>query len=231
MEDNVALIIGAGRGLSAALARRFRQEGMHIALMARDIAKLRPVLEETGALALAGDVQNPQDVETVFAEVERVLGTPRLVIFNAAARYRGAVEELDPGEVMNAYAVGAFGGFLTAQAAARRMLARGGGSIFFTGATASVKGMPHSIPFAMQKFALRGLAQSLARELGPRNIHVAHILIDGGISTSWATAGEPGPEDKWLDPDAIAETYAALHRQHRSAWSFEVDLRPWVEKF
>lgn len=231
MREDVALIVGAGKGLSAALARRFKKDGMRIALMARDISKLVPLAEETGAIALAGNAQNPHDVETVFAEVERALGMPDLVVFNAAARYRGPVEELDPGEVMDAYAVGAFGGFLTAQAAARRMLPRGRGSIFFTGATASLKGMPHSIPFAMQKFALRGLAQSLARELGPRNIHVAHFIIDGGISSSWATANDPGPADKWLDPDAIAETYLAIHHQHRSAWSFEVDLRPWVEKF
>ncbi|MFG1402355.1 SDR family NAD(P)-dependent oxidoreductase [Xanthobacter sediminis] len=231
MTEDIAVIVGAGKGLSAALARRLRHEGFRIALVARNVEKLAPLAAETGALALAGDVQNPQDVEAVFAAVDRSLGTPGLVVFNAAARYRGAVEELDPGEVLDAYAVGAFGGFLTAQAAARRMLAHGAGSIFFTGATASIKGMPHSIPFAMQKFALRGLAQSLARELGPRNIHVAHFIIDGGISSSWATPGEPGPTDKWLAPEAIAETYLAIHRQHRSAWSFEVDLRPWVEKF
>lgn len=231
MSGQTAVIVGAGRGLSGALARRLSQEGFRLALVARNVDKLAPLVAETGALALAGDVQNPQAVESVFAEVDRAFGTPDLVVFNAAARYRGAVEELDPGEVLDAYAVGAFGGFLTAQAAARRMMARGAGSIFFTGATASIKGMPHSIPFAMQKFALRGLAQSLARELGPRNIHVAHFIIDGGIASSWATPGEPGPADKWLAPEAIAETYLAIHRQHRSAWSFEVDLRPWVEKF
>ena len=98
-------------------------------------------------------------------------------------------------------------------------------------ATASVKAMPHSVPFSMAKFALRALAQGLARELGPRGIHVAHFILDGGIASSWATAGEPGPADKWLDPDAIAETYLAVHRQHRSAWTCELDLRPWVEKF
>lgn len=231
MAKEVAVIVGAGKGLSAALARRLAREGFRVALMARNIEKLAPLVTETDALALSGDVQNPSAVEAVFAEVDRALGTPNLVVFNAAARYRGPAVELDPGEVMDAYAVGAFGGFLTAQAAARRMLAKGSGSLFFTGATASIKGMPHSIPFAMQKFALRGLAQSLARELGPQNIHVAHFLIDGGISASWATPGEGGPPDKWLAPEAIAETYLAIHRQHRSAWTFEVDLRPWVEKF
>jgi len=231
MAQEIAVIVGAGKGLSAALARRLAADGFRIALVARNIEKLAPLVAETGALALAADVQNPSAVEAAFAAVDRELGTPDLVVFNAAARYRGAVVELDPGEVMDAYAVGAFGGFLTAQAAVRRMLRKGSGALFFTGATASIKGMPHSIPFAMQKFALRGLAQSLARELGPQNIHVAHFLIDGGISSSWATAGEGGPADKWLAPEAIAETYLATYRQHRSAWSFEVDLRPWVEKF
>ncbi|MFG1479072.1 SDR family NAD(P)-dependent oxidoreductase [Xanthobacter sp. V4C-4] len=231
MSGEIAVIVGAGKGLSAALARRLKQEGFRLALVARNVEKLAPLAAETGALALSGDVQSPQAVESVFAEVDRALGAPDLVVFNAAARYRGPIEELDPGAVLDAYAIGAFGGFLTAQAAARRMLRRGSGSLFFTGATASIKGMPQSTPFAMQKFALRGLAQSLARELGPRNIHVAHFIIDGGISASWATPGEPGPADKWLAPEAIAETYLATHRQHRSAWSFEVDLRPWVEKF
>ncbi|WP_393978563.1 SDR family NAD(P)-dependent oxidoreductase [Xanthobacter nonsaccharivorans] len=225
------MIVGAGKGLSAALARRLVKEGFRVALVARDVEKLAPLVKETGARAIAADAQNPQAMEAVFAEVDAAFGTPDLVVFNAAMRYRGPIEVLDPADVMDSYAVGAFAGFLTAQAAARRMLQRGSGSIFFTGATASVKSMPHSVPFAMAKFALRALAQGLARELSPRGIHVAHFIIDGGISSSWATAGEPGPQDKWLDPDAIADAYLALHRQHRSAWTWEMELRPWVEKF
>lgn len=230
-EAQTAIIVGAGKGLSAALARRLAREGFRIALVARDVDKLAPLVAETGARAYAADAQNPVAIEGVFAEVDKAFGPPDLVVFNAAMRYRGPVEVLDPADVMDAYAVGAFAGFLTAQAAARRMLARGKGSLFFTGATASVKAMPHSVPFAMAKFALRALAQGLARELGPRGIHVAHFILDGGIASSWATAGEPGPADKWLDPDAIAETYLSIHRQHRSAWTSELELRPWVEKF
>ncbi|MFG1300419.1 SDR family NAD(P)-dependent oxidoreductase [Xanthobacter sp. V3C-3] len=226
-----AVIIGAGNGLGAALARRLAREGFQVALVARDVDKLAGVVAETGARAIAADAQVPQSVEAVFAEVDRTLGTPELVVFNAAMRYRGPIEVLDPTDVMDAYAIGAFGGFLAAQAAARRMLPRGSGSIFFTGATASVKSMPHSVPFAMAKFALRALAQGLARELGPRGIHVAHFILDGGLSSSWATAGESGPADKWLNPDAVAESYLSVHRQHRSAWTAELELRPWVEKF
>ncbi|MEP9353485.1 SDR family NAD(P)-dependent oxidoreductase [Xanthobacter sp. KR7-65] len=231
MTQQTAVIVGAGKGLSASLARRLAKEGFHIALVARDVDKLTGLVAETGARAFAADAQVAPAIEGVFAEVDQIFGPPDLVVFNAAMRYRGPVELLDPVDVMDAYAVGAFGGFLTAQAAARRMLARGSGSLFFTGATASVKAMPHSVPFAMAKFALRALAQGLARELGPRGIHVAHFIIDGGIASSWATQGEGGPADKWLDPDAIAETYLSVHRQHRSAWTSEMELRPWVEKF
>ena len=226
-----AIIVGAGKGLSASLARRLAREGFRVALVARDVEKLAPLIAETGARAFAADAQDAAAMEGVFADVEKAFGPPDLVVFNAAMRYRGPVEVLDPADVMDAYSIGAFAGFLTAQAAARRMLARGKGSLFFTGATASVKAMPHSVPFAMAKFALRALAQGLARELGPRGIHVAHFIIDGGIASSWATAGEAGPADKWLDPDAIADTYLAVHRQHRSAWTSEMELRPWVEKF
>ncbi|MDI4662784.1 SDR family NAD(P)-dependent oxidoreductase [Xanthobacter autotrophicus] len=231
MTQETAVIVGAGKGLSAALARRLAKEGFRVALVARDVEKLAALAAETGGVAISADAQSPQAVEAMFAEVDRTLGTPDLVVFNAAMRYRGPIEVLDPADVMDTYAVGAFAGFLTAQAAARRMLQRGSGSLFFTGATASVKAMPHSVPFAMAKFALRALAQGLARELGPRGIHVAHFVIDGGIASSWATEGESGPPDKWLDPAAIAETYLAVHRQHRSAWTAEMELRPWVEKF
>lgn len=231
VSQQVAVIMGAGHGLSAALARRLAREGFRVALLARHTAKLQDLAAQTGAITVAVDTSDAAQVESAFLTVDAQLGTPDLVVFNAAQRYRGPIEALDPAEVMAAYAVSAFGGFLTAQAAARRMLKRGSGSLFFTGATAAIKGMPQSTPFAMAKFALRGLAQSLARELGPQGIHVAHFIIDGGIASSWAKPGEVGPDDKWLDPDAIAQTYLDVHRQHRSAWTFEMDLRPWVERF
>ena len=235
MSTDVAIIVGAGHGLSAALARRLAREGFRLALVARNVEKLEPLVAslsaQTKVVALAADAADPVRIEDAFARAEGALGAPDLVVFNASQRHRGPIEDLDPAAVMAAYQGGAFAGFLTAQAAARRMLGRGSGTILFTGATASVKAMPQSTPFAMAKFALRALAQGLARELGPRGIHVAHVIIDGGIASSWARPGDAGPPDKWLDPDAIAASYLALHRQHRSAWTAEMDLRPWVETF
>lgn len=231
MSQQIAVIMGAGHGLSAALARRLAREDFKIALIARDVGKLEDLARQTKAITCAADTRLAGDVAAAFAKVDAELGAPDFVIFNAGLRHRGPIEELDPEAVRQAYEVSAFGGFLTAQEAARRMLKRGSGSLFFTGATASVKAMPQSTPFAMAKFALRALAQSLARELGPKGIHVAHFLIDGGLSSSWSKPGETGPADKWLDPDAVAASYLAVHRQHRSAWTFEMDLRPWVESF
>ncbi len=143
---------------------------------------------------------------------------------------RGPLVELDPGEVDHAIMVTAYGAFLAAQEAARRMLEKGGGTILFTGASAGVKGYPQSAPFAMGKFALRGLAQSMARELHPQGIHVGHVVIDGGIASE-RYPEDPDKPDRWLDPDAIAAEYLHLHRQHRSAWAWEVELRPWLETF
>ncbi len=229
--SETALIIGAGSGLSAALARLFAREKMRMALAARRTEKLAPLLAETGARAWRCDAAKREDVETLFAAVEAELGTPDLVVYNPSARARGAITELDPEEVQNTLLVTCFGGFLVAQAAARRMLKRGSGTILFTGASASVKGYARSAPFAMGKFGLRGLAQSLARELHPQNIHIGHFVIDGGIGRAGdARAGQRG-EDGMLDPDAIAASYLHVHRQHRSAWTWEMELRPWLETF
>jgi len=230
MTAQTALIVGAGPGLSAALARLLAREGFQVALAARNTAKLSDLVNESGARAYACDVSQAPDVTRLFEQVDADLGAPDLVVFNAGGRYRGPFEELDPAKVHETYMVGTFGGFLVAQAAAKRMLERGSGSIFFTGATASVKSLPQSTPFAMSKFALRALAQGLARELAPKNIHVAHFIIDGGIAGTGAGRA-PDESDKWLDPGAIAENYLHLHRQHRSAWTWEVELRPWVERF
>jgi len=224
-----ALIVGAGSGLSASVARAFAQAGMKIALAARSVDKLSELAQEIGAKSYACDASQRDQVEKLFAALDAA-GAPDVVVYNASYRTRGPLLELDPAEVEKAIIVSAFAGFLVAQAAVRRMLPRGRGAMLFTGASASVKGYAQSAPFAMGKFALRGLAQSMARELAPQGIHVAHFVIDGGIRS----ARRPVPADKpdsLLDPDAIAQTYLHVLQQPRSAWTHEIELRPWVEKF
>ncbi len=229
--NETALVIGAGSGLSASLARLFSKEGMRVALAARDTAKLASLVKETNALAIACDAAELPQVEAMFGAVEARWGVPDLVVYNAGYRVRGPLVSLDPNEVERTVRVTGYAGFLVAQCAARRMLARGSGAIFFTGASASVKGYAESAPFAMGKFALRGLAQSMARELAPKGIHVAHFVIDGGISRGAdSRAGERGA-DGMLLPDEIAKNYLHVYRQHRSAWTWEIELRPWVERF
>jgi NAD(P)-dependent dehydrogenase (short-subunit alcohol dehydrogenase family) len=229
--SNTALIVGAGSGLSGSLCRLFAREGMRVALAARNIDKLTALTSETGAIALTCDATEPAQVEKVFAEVSRKLDSPSVVVYNAGRRLRGAIEALDPDEVRRAWLASCFGGFLVGQHAARAMLASGSGTILFTGATASVKAFPQSAAFAMGKFGLRALAQSMARELAPKNIHVAHVVIDGGIATSYAKTAQDPESDRFLDPDAIAREYLHLIRQERSAWSWELELRPWTESF
>jgi NAD(P)-dependent dehydrogenase (short-subunit alcohol dehydrogenase family) len=230
LAGETGLIVGAGSGLSAALARTFAKAGMKLALAARSTEDLAALARETGAKVFTCDASQPEDVRNLFADVDAALGTPGVVVYNASRRARGAFVELDPAEVEQAIAVSAFGGFLVAQQAAKRMLPRGRGAILFTGASASVKGYPQSAPFAMGKFALRGLAQSLARELSPQGIHVAHFVIDGGIRSA-RRPDTPDKPDSTLEPEAIAATYLHVLQQPRSAWTWEVELRPWVEKF
>ncbi|WP_374384632.1 SDR family NAD(P)-dependent oxidoreductase [Dongia sp.] len=225
-----AIIVGTGSGLSAALARAAAADGMKLVLVARDIAKLAPLVAELGARAVACDASEAAGVARLFAVAERDFGVPELVVFNASYRARGPIAEIDPVEAEAALRNSALAGFLVGQGAARLMLGEGKGSIFFTGATAGVKGFAGSAPFAMGKFALRGLAQSMARELGPKGIHVAHFIIDGGIAgTRGARAANE--DDVLLSPQAIADTYLNIHKQHRSAWTHEIDLRPWNESF
>jgi NAD(P)-dependent dehydrogenase (short-subunit alcohol dehydrogenase family) len=228
-----ALIVGTGTGISAAFARALKAEGYGVALAARNVGKLADLTGETGAVALAADATKADSVAGLFAEVDRRFGRLDVVLYNASYRARGPLLDLDPREVAKSIEVSAFGGFLVAQQAAKRMVARGEGAIFFTGASASVKGYAQSAPFAMGKFALRGLAQSLARELQPKGIHVAHFVIDGGVRSveRGRTEGAGDTPDSLLDPAAIAATYMAVLKQPRSAWSLEVELRPWVEKF
>jgi NAD(P)-dependent dehydrogenase (short-subunit alcohol dehydrogenase family) len=224
------LIVGAGPGLSASLARAFAAAGLQVALAARSRSKLDAIAGDTGAKTFACDAADPAAVERLFANVAEQIGEPDVVVYNASYRQRGPLIELDPAEVAKSLAVSAYGGFLVAQQAARRMLPRLHGAILFTGASASVKGYAQSAPFAMGKFALRGLAQSMARELHPHGIHVAHFVIDGGIRS--ARRADPADRpDSFLDPDAIAATYLHVLQQPRSAWTWEVELRPWVEKF
>jgi NAD(P)-dependent dehydrogenase (short-subunit alcohol dehydrogenase family) len=223
------VIVGAGSGLSASLARTAAAAGMNVVLASRHPEKLADLAKETKATAIACDATKAGEVQALFEAVAKQ-GVPDLVVFNAGYRTRGPFLELDPVEVEKTLISSAFGGFLVAQEAAKRMVPKGKGSIFFTGASASVKGYVHSAPFAMGKFALRGLAQSLARELQPKGIHVAHFVIDGGIASARHSAEEKAA-DKWLDPGAIAQTYLAVHRQQRSAWSTEMEVRPWVENF
>jgi len=228
-EFRKALIVGAGAGLSAALARAFAREGLALALAARTPEDLRALASETGAEVFACDASRRADVERLFSELD-AKGAPDVVAYNASYRTRGPFLELDPDEVERSLRVSALAGFYVAQAAARRMLPQGRGAIFFTGASASVKGYAQSAPFAMGKFALRGLAQSMARELAPQGIHVAHVVVDGGIRSD----RRPEPADKpdsMLDPDAIAASYVHLLRQPKSAWSWEIEVRPWVERF
>ena len=230
MSQETVLIVGAGPGVSASLARLCAAQGLRVVLAARDIAKLATLCGEIGATAVVCDATSAADVARLFDTVAAQNPTLDLVLYNASGRYRAKVEDIDPARLEEAIRVTALGGFLVAQQAARRMLAQGHGTILLTGATASVKGMPQSTAFAMGKFALRGMAQSLARELAPQNIHVAHAIIDGGIAGSAGRADQDG-QDRWLDPDAIAAEYLHLHRQHRSAWTWEIELRPWVETF
>jgi NAD(P)-dependent dehydrogenase (short-subunit alcohol dehydrogenase family) len=225
-----ALIVGAGAGLSASLVRLFVREGIRVAIAARNPAKLDALCRDTGAEAFGCDATDPDGVARLFEAVEHDVGVPDVVVYNASGRARGAFVDLAAADVAQAIAVSAFGGFLVAQQAAKRMLPNQRGAILFTGASASVKGYPQSAPFAMGKFALRGLAQSMARELSPQGIHVAHFVIDGGIRSSARSEPSDRP-DSMLDPDAIAASYWNVLRQPRSAWTWELELRPWVEKF
>jgi NAD(P)-dependent dehydrogenase (short-subunit alcohol dehydrogenase family) len=225
-----ALIIGAGSGISASLTRLLGASGLKVALAARDAAKLAPLAKETGARAFEADASDPKSVAQLFEQVDAAIGEPDVVIYNASERAHGPLADIDPESFRQAISTTAFGGFLAAQQAARRMIPKGHGAILFTGASASVKGFALSSAFAVGKFGLRGLAQSAARELGPKGIHVAHFVIDGGVES----ATRPTPADRpdsLLSPDAIAQTYIDTLRQPRTAWSFEVELRPWVEKF
>jgi NAD(P)-dependent dehydrogenase (short-subunit alcohol dehydrogenase family) len=225
-----ALIVGTGPGLSASLARLFAKNGLKVAIAARQTDKLATLAKETGAQVLQCNAADAADVAKVFDAVDAKGGAPDIVVYNASSRVRGSIVDLPPDDVKRAIEISAFGAFLVSQQAAKRMVPKGHGAILLSGATAGVKGFALSATFAMGKFALRGLAQSMARELSPKGVHVAHFVIDGGIRSAARPVPADAP-DSLLDPDAIAEVYWNTLMQHRSAWSWEVEVRPWVEKF
>jgi NAD(P)-dependent dehydrogenase (short-subunit alcohol dehydrogenase family) len=230
-----ALIVGAGEGISAAFARTLCEAGYKVALAARDVKKLSGLADDISGSVFTCDASSHKSVLSLFENLDRDFGSPNVVLYNPSMRVRGDFTELDPEEVQTAVSVTALGGLFVAQQAIKRMEKQGGGKIFFTGASASIKGFPGSSVFAMGKFALRGLAQSLAREFGPKGIHVAHFIIDGSVDLPGRdnTVGylaTKNPED-FLQPEAIAETYMHVLRQPPSAWLHEVDLRPATEKF
>ena len=221
-----ALIVGVGSGLSASLAKLCSLKGMKVVLAARNIEKLEDLKKEVSAETYKCDSTDIESVKNLFKETDKTIGTPNLVIYNASSRpSRNGVAELDPKQVQQSINVTCFGAFLVAQEATKRMLKRKSGSIFFTGATAGVKGFANSSAFAMGKFGLRGLAQSLARELHPKNIHIGHFVIDGGIGK------KPMGDYQMINPDEIAKTYLDFHNQDQSVWSWEIELRTSVEKF
>ena len=224
MNESV-LIVGVGSGLSASLARLCASKNMNIVLAARNVDKLRNLKEEINAQTFKCDSSDIESVSNLFKETDKTIGIPNLVIYNPSVRLKGSITELDPKQTQEAINVTCFGAFLVAQEASKRMLKRKSGSIFFTGASASIKGFANSSVFAMGKFGLRGLAQSLAIELHPKNIHIGHFIIDGGIGRQSIGNYE------MINPDSIAKTYLQFHNQDKSVWSWEIELRTWIEKF
>jgi NAD(P)-dependent dehydrogenase (short-subunit alcohol dehydrogenase family) len=225
------LIVGAGLGLSSSLAKCCADRGMKVALAARNLDKLEAIARETDAELYQCNASSVDDVAELFAGLDASIGTPEMVIYNPSSRVHGPVQKLDPIKVQDALNITCYGAFLVAQQAAQRMLIQGHGSIFFTGATAGIKGFANSSVFAMGKFGLRGLAQSLARELHPKNIHIGHFVIDGVIHANHRPERQEDGNDRMLNPDDIAKSYLQFHSQHRSAWAWEIELRPWLENF
>ena len=235
MAQEVAVVVGVGPGLGWALTKHLAQAGMRVVAAARDPRKLERLASAESKLGVRFEACNatqPPEVAKLFGTVERELGLPSLVVFNAGVFERGGILEISPEDFERCWRIGCFGGFLVGQAAARLMVTTGAGTILFTGATASLRGGAGFANLAVPKFGLRALAQSMARELGPKGIHVAHVIIDGQIESERyrSLSAERGPASL-LPPDAIAATYYQLHRQPRGAWTHELDLRPWVEKF
>ena len=225
-----ALIVGTGPGLGASLARTFSEAGYQVAVASRSAEKIQTLCDEHDVKHIACDVSDLSSIEAMYAEMDATLGAPEVVVFNASARTRGPVAELDLESVRSTLEVNALGALAVAQGAAQRMLKAGHGTMLFTGASAGVKGYAQSAPFAMGKFAMRGMCQSLSRELAPKNIHVAYVVIDGLIYNE-ARGNTYADREVTLNPDEIAHSYLALAQQHNSAWTYEIELRPFVETF
>ena len=225
MTQKAVLIVGAGSGLSASLARAFNSKGMKIVLAARDIDKLDSLKKEIDALVFKCDSTENKSVQNLFLQTDSIIGTPEIVIYNPSLRIVKPFIEYDPDEMLQSIKVNSYGAFLVAHESVKRMLKIGKGNIFFTGSSASVKGFAKSASFAMGKFGLRGLAQSLARELHPQNIHIGHFVIDGGIGK------EPVGNYQMIHPDEIAKQYLNFYLQDKKAWSWEIEIRTNTEKF
>ncbi len=225
MTQKAVLIVGAGSGLSASLARAFNSKGMKIVLAARNIDKLDSLKKEIDALVFKCDSTENKSVQNLFLQTDSIIGTPEIVIYNPSLRIVKPFTEYDPDEMLQSIKVNSYGAFLVAHESVKRMLKIGKGNIFFTGSSASVKGFAKSASFAMGKFGLRGLAQSLARELHPQNIHIGHFVIDGGIGK------EPVGNYQMIHPDEIAKQYLNFYLQDKKAWSWEIEIRTNTEKF
>lgn len=236
-KDQVALVFGVGPGLGLSLANCFANAGMKVGIAARQTDHLSTwsaEISDTGlqAKAFPCDVTSEENVVETFVKIQRDFGTPDLVVYNAGAFMPADVIDIKTEDFEQCWRVGCLGGFFVGREAARLMLGQGGGTIIFTGATASLRGSARFANLAVGKFGLRALAQSMARELGPKGIHIAHVIIDGQIqSERYAELAKERPEDGLLNSDAIADSYLQLHLQHRSSWTQELDLRPWTEKF
>ena len=228
LENINVLIVGVGNGLSSSLAKLMNKEGMSVSLATRNPDKLDKLKDEIDARVFKCDASSPKDVKILFSDLDKIGKEPNFVIYNPSTRVPGPIDELDIESTRYAINVTCFGAFLVAQQSVIRMKKKGYGSIFFTGATAGIKGFANSSVFAMGKFGLRGLAQALARELHPKNIHIGHFIIDGGIASKNRPQSE---KEDFLCPDEISKRYLEFYRQERSAWSWEIELRPWVEKF
>lgn len=228
-----ALIVGAGSGISASFARCLQREGYTVALAARTPEHVKDFAAKINATTHTCDATQPEQVAKLFADLDKTDIELDVVLYNASARAHGPITELDPAAVASSLAISAYGGFLVGQQAAKRMVPRGKGAILFTGASASVKGYPHSTVFAMGKHGLRGLASAMGRELAPQGVHVCHFVIDGGVRNAAKGRIEDAgdPPDKYLCPDAIAQTYMHVVKQDRSSWSWEIELRPFGEHY